>query len=241
MASRPLIARLISAVSNCATSASVKQSLSSISTSIWMLLPTSGPISCATFSTCAADVKHLRLQRLAAGEGQQLRGELGGTLDRFGDRIDIAASALFGEIAPAQEIGRGANDGQQIVEVVRDAAGELADRFHLLRLTQHFLALAAFGDVDGLGHGARHRAVPGRIAGASRSRNRDRRSEECSNMSMRTSSPRKTFAKASRTRWAMPSVSANHGVSQNGLADHAVCLPSGCRRAPSCWHRAVRR
>ena len=37
--------------------------------------------------------------------------------------------------------------GQQVVEVVRDAAGELADRLHLLRLPQLLLELAPLGDV----------------------------------------------------------------------------------------------
>src|SRR5262249_12534579 len=106
-----------------------------------------------------ADVEHFRLERLAAGEGQKLRRQLGGALHRPGDRLDLTAAGPPGEIAAAQEIGGGTDDGQEIVEIVRDAAGELADRFHLLGLAQHFLALAAFGDVDGLQHGARYRIV----------------------------------------------------------------------------------
>ena len=39
------------------------------------------------------------------------------------------------------------NRRQQVVEVVRDAAGELADRLHLLRLAQLLFELAALGDV----------------------------------------------------------------------------------------------
>ncbi len=39
------------------------------------------------------------------------------------------------------------NRGQQIIEVVRDAAGQLAHRFHLLRLPQCVLTLAVVGDV----------------------------------------------------------------------------------------------
>ena len=35
------------------------------------------------------------------------------------------------------------HDGQKIVEVVRDAAGELADGLHLLRLPQRLLGLPA--------------------------------------------------------------------------------------------------
>ena len=36
---------------------------------------------------------------------------------------------------------------QQVVEIVRDAAGELADRLHLLRLAQRLLGLLALVDL----------------------------------------------------------------------------------------------
>ena len=106
-----------------------------------------------------ADIEHLRLQGLPAGERQQLSGQLGGALHGLGNRVDVAPAPLFRQFAAAQEIGRGADDGQQIVEIVRHAAGQLSDRFHLLRLAQRFLALAALGDVDGLRHRADDRAV----------------------------------------------------------------------------------
>ena len=106
-----------------------------------------------------ADIEHLRLQRLPAGERQQLSGELGGALHRLANRVDVAPAPLFRQFAAAQEVGRGADDGQEIVEIVRHPAGQLSDRFHLLRLTQRFLALAALGDVDGVGHRPDDRAV----------------------------------------------------------------------------------
>jgi hypothetical protein len=39
------------------------------------------------------------------------------------------------------------DDLQHIVEVMRHAAGQLAHRFHLLRLAQRFLGLVALGDL----------------------------------------------------------------------------------------------
>ena len=159
MASRLLTARLISAVSNCAMSATARQSASSI------LDVDADPAADQRTDQLRdrldlrADIEHLRLQRLAAGERQQLPGQFGRAFDGFGDRVDIAAAPLFRQFAAAQEIGGGADDGQEVVEVVRDAAGELADGFHLLRLAQRFLALAALGDVDRLGHRADHGAV----------------------------------------------------------------------------------
>src|SRR6516162_5908135 len=63
-----------------------------------------------------------------------------------------------------QELRPARDDGQEIVEVVRDAAGELADRFHLLDLSELRLALPerllrarALGDVE-------HGRLDGRLA-----------------------------------------------------------------------------
>src|SRR4051812_9142620 len=56
--------------------------------------------------------------------------------------------------SPPQHFRMPAHDHQQIVEVVRDAASELADGFHLLHLRELFaralkraLGLALFGDI----------------------------------------------------------------------------------------------
>src|SRR3954468_13932882 len=55
---------------------------------------------------------------------------------------------------PPEHFRMPAHDHQQIVEVVRDAAGELTDRFHFLHLRELFaralkraLGLALFGDI----------------------------------------------------------------------------------------------
>ncbi len=44
-------------------------------------------------------------------------------------------------------VGRGVDDGQQVVEVVRDAAGQPADAVHLLRVLELDLQLGVLGDV----------------------------------------------------------------------------------------------
>ena len=49
--------------------------------------------------------------------------------------------------ARLHQVERADDAGQQIVEIVRDAAGELADRFHLLRLPELFLQVLALGYV----------------------------------------------------------------------------------------------
>ena len=217
MASRPFTARLITAVSNCAISAIAKQ-LTSVDVDL-------DPDPAAHQRTnkprhafdLGADIEDLRFQRLPAGKRQQLRGQLRCPFHRFRDRIDVTAAAVFRQIAATKEVGRGPDDGQEIVEVVRHAAGELTHGLHLLRLAQRFLALAAFGDIDGLGNGADHCRHAGCAADASRNRNNARRRAD--GAASRSGLPLRsmTAMKASRTASRMPSVLMNQGVSQNGL------------------------
>ena len=101
-----------------------------------------------------ADIEHLRFQRLPSGKRQQLPGQLGGAFDGIGDRVDVTAAALVRQVAAAKEVGGGTDDRQQVVEIVRDAPGQLTDGLHFLRLAQRFLALAPFGDVDRFRHRA---------------------------------------------------------------------------------------
>ena len=57
------------------------------------------------------------------------------------------AQAGIGTEALEQELGVAGDDHQEVVEVVRDAAGEAADGFHFLRLAELLLQRARFGDV----------------------------------------------------------------------------------------------
>ena len=82
-----------------------------------------------------ADIEYLRFEWLPAGKRQQLSGQFRCPFHGLGNRIDIAAPAILRQIMSAKEVGRGKDDGQEIVEVMRHAAGELAHGFHLLRLT----------------------------------------------------------------------------------------------------------
>jgi hypothetical protein len=84
---------------------------------------------------------------------RELCGVLG-ALQRHGDRL-LQRLALGGVGRPGlgchaalHEVQAADDHGQKVVEVVRDAAGELADRLHLLRLPEQrlrFQALCAFG------------------------------------------------------------------------------------------------
>ena len=64
------------------------------------------------------------------------------------DHIQQVGRLAAGPGLVAHELGRAEDHRQQVVEVVGDAAGELPDRLHLLRLAQLAFALAVGGDVD---------------------------------------------------------------------------------------------
>src|SRR5438309_1796359 len=60
----------------------------------------------------------------------------------------MRVGALLGE-SLRDQLGVRQDDGEQVVEVVGNPAGELADRFHLLGLAQLLLEGAPLGDVFG--------------------------------------------------------------------------------------------
>ena len=75
-------------------------------------------------------------------------GEGGGALGRALRGGDVAVDLAEPALAQSRlhQLERAHDAREQIVEVVRDAAGELPDRFHLLRLAQRLLGLLALGD-----------------------------------------------------------------------------------------------
>jgi hypothetical protein len=93
------------------------------------------------------DVDVARLKRLAAGKGEQV-------LDQFAAAFRRLVDQLGGLLQPRpilqardQGLGGAGDHGQHVVEVVRDAAGELADGVELLRLLQLVLGFARGGGV----------------------------------------------------------------------------------------------
>ncbi|PAV93239.1 hypothetical protein WR25_13223 [Diploscapter pachys] len=98
-------------------------------------------------------IDRIGLQRLAPREGEQALHQGAGALGRLDRAVQQAEAAVaVGELA-AQEIETAQDRGQQIVEIVRDAAGQLADRLHLLALPQRlFGALQRLVLPPRLGH-----------------------------------------------------------------------------------------
>ena len=75
-------------------------------------------------------------------------GERRGAVRRCHRRVDVARKIVGSSLIETglQQIQRSDDSGQEIVEVVRDPAGQLPDRFHLLGLKQRLLGgLQPFG------------------------------------------------------------------------------------------------
>ncbi|CAN5420767.1 hypothetical protein BH09PSE6_BH09PSE6_14380 [soil metagenome] len=95
-------------------------------------------------------VEHHRLgiERLTPRERQQALGQSRGAACRCQRGRGVAADVVDAADADAaiEQVEAADDAGQQVVEVVGDAAGELPDRFHLLGLAQCVVRLLAFGD-----------------------------------------------------------------------------------------------
>ena len=82
------------------------------------------------------ELHHAWLQHLLPAERQQLARERRCALASRADRLDVVRCDPVGTRVREQQVAGTDDDGEQIVEVVSNAAGQLADRFHLLRLLE---------------------------------------------------------------------------------------------------------
>ena len=87
------------------------------------------------------------LQLLAAGEGEQPADQLGALLGGVAGHADDLRLLLVQRQPPLDHAEPAEHRGEQIVEIVRDAAGQLADRVHLAGLEQLFSS-SCVGDVE---------------------------------------------------------------------------------------------
>ncbi len=93
------------------------------------------------------DVDLGRLERLLAGKGQQARRQRGAAIGRFADQLGDGRKRRVVLHGVGEDLDRARDHGEHVVEFVRDAAGELADRLHLLGLDELLLGGALLGDV----------------------------------------------------------------------------------------------
>src|SRR5439155_1412210 len=97
-----------------------------------------------------AQVRRLEVEARAAGEAEQLLHHHAAAQRRRHDvaQVGVRVAALGGERL-RDELGVRQYDRQQVVEVVREPARELADRLHFLRLAQLLLQRPPLRDVLG--------------------------------------------------------------------------------------------
>ncbi|MDW8443939.1 MAG: hypothetical protein RML45_06240 [Acetobacteraceae bacterium] len=99
------------------------------------------------------------LQRLAPAEGQKLPHQRRAAFGAAPDVQQIGLRRLVERTAGEAKVGGGDDGRQQVVEVMRDAARELADRLHLLGLRKLGLDHAVARDVRHAHDRAADRAV----------------------------------------------------------------------------------
>ncbi len=159
IASRAFSARLRTALSNWAGSATARPQAGGLDVADLDVLAERAPQERDQVRHRRGEVDGRRGERLLAREGEELAGQGRSSLGRPRRALDpLLQPGVAVELGP-DELQVPEDDLQQVVEIVRDAAGQLPDRLHLLGLAQHGLGLGALGHVrDGQDEAAvRHR------------------------------------------------------------------------------------
>ena len=102
------------------------------------------------FSRAAKDlvqVEHLGGDDLLAGERQQVARQRRRRLGRVGHVEQLRPARVVRASGRQAELQTAGDDREEVVEVVRDAARQPADRLHLLRLDQLAFQPLSIGDV----------------------------------------------------------------------------------------------
>ena len=105
------------------------------------------------------DVHNLRLQHLPPAERQQLARQRRRPFARVPDLFEIGPQRVVERNVVEHQVAVTEDRSEQIVEIVGDAAGELANRLHLLRLPQLFFQLAPIGQIADIHDDRPHRPV----------------------------------------------------------------------------------
>ena len=93
------------------------------------------------------EVYDFRLDHLPAAEGQELARQTGGALAGPLDFLDVVSQRIVGRHAQQQQFRASHHHAEQVVEVVRDSAGQAPDGFHFLRLAQLIFELLLVGNI----------------------------------------------------------------------------------------------
>ena len=95
-----------------------------------------------------AEIDHARMHDLLAAEGEQLPRQRRRQGGRCPDLVDATAQLILaGSDLGARELAVARDRLQDVVELVRDAAGEAPDRLHPLRVAELLIELALLAEV----------------------------------------------------------------------------------------------
>ena len=86
------------------------------------------------------EIERARLHHLLAAEGEELARQRRRAFGGPADLLDVGPAGVAALELVEQQVGVAEDRRQHVVEVVGDAAGQPADRFHLLGLPERFLA-----------------------------------------------------------------------------------------------------
>ena len=179
------------------------------------------------FRQHVVELERLRPQRLPAREGEQLPDETRRPVGVLLDLHDVLEGRVGRPVVGEQEVGIADDRGQHVVEVVRDAAGELADRLHLLALGEVLLQGALLGRVEREDDRARA-LVAGGIRGGEEQPRRARRLRALERDVERLDPGRARAAAASAPRrWAWSRSSTR--LKMDGLPPAAFSAPGASR------------
>ena len=101
----------------------------------------------AQFGDDHIQVQHPRFRDIPPAEAEQLLGQAGCPLARLPDMYRVPPQRVGRIQFPLQQMRAQLDNGQQVVEIVGDAACQPAQRFHLLRLLDLPLQLDLAGHV----------------------------------------------------------------------------------------------
>src|SRR5262249_36206582 len=94
------------------------------------------------------EIERVEHEHLTPAERQQLPRERRRALAGVADLIEIGSAGLVEAVVPGEHVAKAENGGELVVEIVGDAAGEPADRFHLQGLLKLPFRIAALGDIE---------------------------------------------------------------------------------------------
>ena len=88
------------------------------------------------------------MKHLLAAEGQELTNQIGGGGRGSLDHSDFLSDGIARGKRFVDNVRTSDNHREEIIEIMRNAAGKLTDRFHALREPELAFDLFSFADID---------------------------------------------------------------------------------------------